>query len=314
MKDIAEVMLYSQGFSGAEFLAKKIVPLFHLFSEQLSKQDHYDFGLRSLKSVLVCAGAVKRLQILSANESVDEPGILLRAIKESIEPKLVTGDRVLFIDLLQDIFGSVIDFPSELQHLKSNILEVCKNEGLSSSDLWMEKVLQLHGILKLHHGVMLVGDTCTGKSTALRVLLAAESMVSKQETEVYTVDAKSMSKEELYGRLDSVTSEWTDGLFTGILRRIVEDSRGESRKRHYIVFDCDVDPVWVENLNSLLDDNKILSLPTGERIQLPSNVKLVFEVEDLRKVTPWPLVYIYVKNLTCLGYSCNCKPMRHGLL
>lgn len=292
MKEIAEVMLYSQGFSGAESLAKKIVPLFHLFAEQLSKQDHYDFGLRALKSVLVCAGNMKRHQTRNAIEIVDEFGILLQAIKESVEPKLVTADRAPFSDLLQDIFDSTTDFPSGLQRLKSNISEICKSEGLTSSSLWMEKALQLHGILKLHHGVMLVGETCTGKSTAFRVLIAAESLGSHEDPEVYTIDAKAMSKEELYGRLDSVTSEWTDGLFTGILRRIGEDARGESRKRHYIVFDCDVDPIWVENLNSVLDDNKVLSLPTGERIQLPPNVKIVFEVEDLKKVTTWPFIHV----------------------
>ena len=57
---IAQVMLYSQGFRQAEILSKKIVPLFTLLSEQLSNQSHYDFGLRSLKSVLVMAGNIKR--------------------------------------------------------------------------------------------------------------------------------------------------------------------------------------------------------------------------------------------------------------
>ena len=67
---------------------------------------------------------------------------------------------------------------------------------------------------------------------------------------------KAISKEELYGNLDPNTREWTDGLFTAILRRIVDNVRGEATKRHWIIFDGDVDPEWVENLNSVLDDNK----------------------------------------------------------
>ena len=94
-----------------------------------------------------------------------------------------------------------------------------------------------------------------------------------------------MSKEALYGSLDSTTREWTDGLFTGILRKIVDNLRGEDSKRHWIVFDGDVDPDWVENLNSVLDDNKILTLPNGERLNLPPNVRIMFEVETLKYAT-----------------------------
>ena len=60
---IAEVMLFSQGFSSAGKLSEKLVPLFKLCQEQLSPQSHYDFTLRALKSVLVSAGNVKRLKM-----------------------------------------------------------------------------------------------------------------------------------------------------------------------------------------------------------------------------------------------------------
>jgi dynein heavy chain 1 len=79
--------------------------------------------------------------------------------------------------------------------------------------------------------------------------------------------------------------EWTDGIFTYILRKIIENQRGESSKRHWIVFDGDVDPEWAENLNSVLDDNKLLTLPNGERLAIPSNVKILFEVESLKYAT-----------------------------
>lgn len=64
--------------------------------------------------------------------------------------------------------------------------------------------------------------------------------------------------------------------------QIVDNVRNESRKRHWIVFDGDVDPDWIENLNSVLDDNKLLTLPNGERLGIPPNVRLLFEVQDLK--------------------------------
>lgn len=85
-----------------------------------------------------------------------------------------------------------------------------------------------------------------------------------------------MSKDALYGVLDPNTREWTDGLFTHIIRRIIDNVRGETSKRQWIIFDGDVDPEWVENLNSVLDDNKLLTLPNGERLGVPSNVSFLW--------------------------------------
>jgi dynein heavy chain 1 len=97
---IAQVMLYSQGFKTAETLASKVVPFFNLCSDQLSPQSHYDFGLRSLKSVLVSAGNLKRVRLLGCDEAEleaisqteTEQEILIQAIRETLVPKLVGQD------------------------------------------------------------------------------------------------------------------------------------------------------------------------------------------------------------------------------
>lgn len=132
---------------------------------------------------------------------------------------------------------------------------------------------------------MMVGPSGSGKSTAWKVLLRALERYDGMEGVAHVINPKAISKEALYGTLDPNTREWTDGLFTHILRKIIDNVRGEINKRQWIIFDGDVDPEWVENLNSVLDDNKLLTLPNGERLSIPPNVRIMFEVQDLKYAT-----------------------------
>ncbi|KEY71002.1 hypothetical protein S7711_00838 [Stachybotrys chartarum IBT 7711] len=285
---IAEVMLYSQGFNQAKQLSKHTVPFFDQCSGKLSKQAHYDFGLRALKSVLVSSGGLKRARLGDGSlgaEEVVEPEIIVQSIRETIAPKLIKSDVEIMMTIEANCFPGVEYVPANLQALEDAIRTLAAERNLVVTDLWMTKVLQLYQIQKIHHGVMMVGNSGTGKSAAWRLLLDALQKVEGVEGVSHVIDSKVMSKEALYGNLDSTTREWTDGLFTSILRKIVDNLRGEDSKRHWIVFDGDVDPEWVENLNSVLDDNKLLTLPNGERLNLPPNVRIMFEVETLKYAT-----------------------------
>ena len=86
---------------------------------------------------------------------------------------------------------------------------------------------------------------------------------------------------ELYGTLDPVTRDWTDGLLSCIFREINKPT--EKNERKYIVFDSDVDALWVENMNSVMDDNRLLTLANGERIRLQKHCALLFEVMFMEK-------------------------------
>ena len=83
--------MYSEGFESSHRLAQKVTLLYKLCSEQLTRQNHYDFGLRSLKSMLIVAGYLKR----QSNE-LEERTIIIKALQSMNVPKFISNDAILF--------------------------------------------------------------------------------------------------------------------------------------------------------------------------------------------------------------------------
>ena len=99
----------------------------------------------------------------------------------------------------------------------------------------------------------------------------------------HVMNPKAMPRERLLGEMDPDTREWTDGVLTAAARQVVKEPL---TTRSWVVCDGDVDPEWIESLNSVLDDNHLLTLPNGERINFGSNVNFLFETHDLRFASP----------------------------
>ena len=99
---ICENMLMSEGFKNAKLLSNKFVTLYQLSKELLSKQKHYDWGLRAVKSVLRMAGKLRRQQ-----PDLDEDPVLMRALRDFNLPKIVTDDKPIFLTLIRDLFPGI---------------------------------------------------------------------------------------------------------------------------------------------------------------------------------------------------------------
>ncbi|KAA0725373.1 Dynein heavy chain 9, axonemal [Triplophysa tibetana] len=355
---ICEIMLVAEGFIEARLLARKFITLYQLCKELLSKQDHYDWGLRAIKSVLVVAGSLKR-----GDPDRPEDQVLMRALRDFNIPKIVTDDMPVFMGLIGDLFPALdvprkrdMDFEKfvkqsvldlKLQAEDNFVLKVNLNEKykLFEGSLIKERqemdmmgkyedskkeatlclnvykigfncestislqvdvhgrtsksalfpltfqyetfrksgnVVQLEELLAVRHSVFVVGNAGTGKSQVLKSLYKTYQNMKRRPVWA-DLNPKAVTNDELFGIINPATRDWKDGLFSNIMRELANIGHGGPK---WIVLDGDIDPMWIESLNTVMDDNKVLTLASNERIPLNPTMRLLFEISHLRTATP----------------------------
>jgi dynein heavy chain len=279
---IAQIKLYSFGFATAKVLSNKIVTSLKLSSEQLSTQSHYDFGMRSLNAILLAAGKIKK-----KNPEIEEDRIALRALVDVNLPKFTSNDAPLFQGIVGDLFPKTKILESDLSILEEELKNTCNTNNLQPTPNFIKKCIQLFETLNVRHALMVVGRPGICKSKVLSTLKVTLGNLKGKgpnynNVEVNTLNPKSIQQKQLYGYFD-VTQEWKKGLLQVKMSELVEK---EKELFKWLVFDGPVDTLWIENMNSLLDDNKKLCLEDSSSIMLGENMNIIFEVDDLKEASP----------------------------
>jgi dynein heavy chain len=273
---IIKVKLAACGYQENDVLSKKFFVLYGLCEQQLSKQPHYDFGLRNILSVLRTAGASKR-----ANPDKSEVYLLMRTLRDMNMSKYVAEDVPLFMSLIDDLFPGLKAERAAFPEVTRALERAAAERGLQPHAPWLNKCIQLYETYLVRHGIMLVGPSGGGK-TAITECLAAALTEMGQKHVIWRMNPKAITAPQMFGRMDPATGDWTDGVFAVLWRRAAK-ARTQST---WIALDGPVDAIWIENLNTVLDDNKVLTLANGDRILMTPAMRAMFEPENLNNASP----------------------------
>jgi dynein heavy chain len=276
---ICEIMLMSEGYSEGKVLARKFMMLYRLSEALLSAQKHYDWKLRAVKTTLNVAGGMLR-----ADRQNTESRVLLRALRDFNLGKLVFDDVGIFIGMIDDLFPKQREFVERQRELdfEAKITEACHALQLQPEEIFLLKTSQLREIAVVRWSVFVLGSAGCGKSEMIRTLAKAQNLFGEKAT-INSLNPKSVTRNELYGYIHPATREWKDGLLSQIFRDLANTF---TCKSEYLILDGDIDAEWIESMNTVMDDNKTLTLASNERIPLTAPMRLLLEIENMREASP----------------------------
>jgi len=273
MPRVLSAMFASEGFQEADNLGDRLNGLFDYFRSHCTKQPYYDWGLRKMKTVTREAGRAAR----SAHFS-DERQMVTAAIQSSLASSMAPIDQSVFVQGILGHFGADAFVPMPIP-----------------TDFWNAAATKISRTVTTRHASLCLPVL---ESEETFVMAVIEEEAAKHGADISCMPGKmaELSQLDMIGGFVN-PGEWKDGSFTKALRDLV------SRERPgWLVVVCGNDKVAQEkwsHLNSLMDDNKFLSLENGEKIKLKPDDRIIFlaQGDEVQTASPATISRLGVVNM-----------------
>ena len=275
----AETLLYSFGFKESTSLGHKLERFLNS-AQDLLLADNVDLGSRTIISIIRIAAELR--------EGQDENKVMVLAIKKLFSTKLIENQLANIEKLARTIFSNE-EIPG-ISLMKSKLTEKIIKEGMESLSMEYDidatqKIFELDSAISNNFGCILIGESASGKTSLLRLYCKCQELLQSNTTEqceLITLYPKAFSHKMLYGYFES--KDWIKGILADGLQELID----KKKKDCYSILHCDgpLDASWAEPLQLVFKPNRKLTLANGDCILMDGNTKIVYEVDNLNKVSP----------------------------
>lgn len=201
-------------------------------------------------------------------------------------PKFIKDDAILFEGLLKDLFPDLKNASLKVEG-EDIIRENISSLGYQVIDGQVLKVQQMYEVMNIRHCTMICGPPMSGKSSIVNILRETfRKLRDNAAMKTFLINPKAQSVPRLYGKKNDISGDFEIGILSNIFQIANAPLPHNKNEIRWIILDGDVDPLWIEKLNSVMDDSKQLTLENKDRILMQKYCSLLVESYNIHHASP----------------------------
>ncbi|XP_073445808.1 uncharacterized protein [Dendrobates tinctorius] len=265
-------------------------------SSVMSYQQFTAFATSPVPSLKTGNSADRNKKVISSNPALaaakESHALIADSLQDVIGPRMNGDNFLVFKQIVGDVFPGMYD-PSDTRQILQKEIEraiLLKSEEskLFPHSPWLSKVKQLFNLCLVNSGVIVAGPPASGKSSCISILIQALNHIQvcsgEASHKIVKIHPLSVDTSTLMFGGQNASRMWQDGVISYLWKKAIRN-----RCNSWLWLDGHLNSSWADNFNSVLGPEKVLQLNNGDYLELPENLKLIFETTDLQTASPTTL-------------------------